>query len=230
MELIAHRGWSAKYPENTLVAFEKAFEAGASWIELDVTLSQDQVPVVIHDDTVDRTTQGSGAVVSFTEAQLEKLGVPSLKSVLKLTEKFPKARVNIELKSTMVQPQQENFERSVWELSRALVPASDRLVFSSFSMLALERLTSFGETENAFLTHHWIDPKKILTFRAANLCAIHIFHECLTKEKVALIHKENLRVRSYTVNDVVTAKKLQDWGVDGIFCDDYPELCRLLKS
>ena len=62
----AHRGFSGKYPENTLLAFEKAVEAGAQGIELDVQLTKDGEIVIIHDETIDCTTDGKGEVVSYT--------------------------------------------------------------------------------------------------------------------------------------------------------------------
>ena len=69
----AHRGWSEKYPENTILAFEKALELGVDQIELDIRITKDDQLVVIHDATVDRTTNGTGAVNSFTLAELQQL-------------------------------------------------------------------------------------------------------------------------------------------------------------
>ena len=69
----AHRGYSGKYPENTMLAFRKAAEAGADGIELDVQLTRDGEPVIIHDELVDRTTDGTGRVKDFTLAELQAL-------------------------------------------------------------------------------------------------------------------------------------------------------------
>ena len=69
--VVAHRGSSRKYPENTLCAFEAALSQGARWIETDITLTQDKFPVVIHDDTVDRTTNGSGNVKDLTLSEIQ---------------------------------------------------------------------------------------------------------------------------------------------------------------
>ena len=69
----AHRGYSGKYPENTMLAFRKAVEAGADGIELDVQLTRDGEPVIIHDELVDRTTDGTGRVKDFTLAELQAL-------------------------------------------------------------------------------------------------------------------------------------------------------------
>ncbi|MDD3904787.1 MAG: glycerophosphodiester phosphodiesterase family protein, partial [Sphaerochaeta sp.] len=73
MKVYAHRGYSGVYPENTLLSFRKAEEAGADGIELDVQLTKDGEVVVIHDEYVDRTTDGKGRVVDYTLESLQKL-------------------------------------------------------------------------------------------------------------------------------------------------------------
>ena len=72
--VIAHRGFSARYPENTLTAFTAALDAGADAIELDVTLTGDAVPVVLHDDRVDRTTDGEGLVAYMAAESVTATG------------------------------------------------------------------------------------------------------------------------------------------------------------
>lgn len=109
-ELMAHRGNSGLAPENTLAAFAKAVESGADWTELDVHLSADGEIVVMHDPTVDRTTDGSGAIVEMTLAQIKKLDagswfgpefagekVPTLREVIDLVG--DRIRLNVEIKS-----------------------------------------------------------------------------------------------------------------------------------
>ncbi|WP_267901414.1 glycerophosphodiester phosphodiesterase [Cohnella faecalis] len=107
---VAHRGWSGAAPENTMAAFEMALrEPNVNWMELDVHLSQDEVPVVIHDGTLKRTTNGKGKVMECTAEQLGKLdagswfsssyageGVPTLAQVLELAA--GRCNLNIELK------------------------------------------------------------------------------------------------------------------------------------
>ena len=73
MKVYAHRGYSGAYPENTMLAFRKAEEAGSDGIELDVQLTKDGQVVVIHDENVDRTTDGKGLVCDYTLAELQKL-------------------------------------------------------------------------------------------------------------------------------------------------------------
>src|SRR5437763_1108323 len=80
---VAHRGLHLEFPENSLAAFCEAWKKGIRWCECDVHLSADDQPVVIHDDTLDRTTSGRGAVASKTVWELHSLGVPSLGEVIK---------------------------------------------------------------------------------------------------------------------------------------------------
>ena len=75
--VVAHRGYSARYPENTASAFDAAISAGADMIELDVCITKDRVPVVIHDQTLERTTDGAGMVSEFNLSELKKLDAGS---------------------------------------------------------------------------------------------------------------------------------------------------------
>lgn len=100
----AHRGYSANYPENTLIAFQKAIEIGVDMIEFDLRLSKDNVVVVIHDDTVDRTTNGSGRVNDFTVKELKELDagngqrIPTLEELCELFQPYPELLYNVEIK------------------------------------------------------------------------------------------------------------------------------------
>ena len=111
MKNFAHRGFSGKYPENTLLAFQKALDEGVDGIELDVQLTSDGEVVIIHDEKVDRTTDGEGLVVSYTLEQLKKLDasyiykgemgfnpIPTLREYFELVKDSPIV-TNIELKT-----------------------------------------------------------------------------------------------------------------------------------
>ena len=78
---IAHRGYSGKFDENTMIAFKKAIEYKADGIEIDVQLSKDNIPVIIHDETLDRTTNGSGYVKDYTLAELKSFKTKSVPKV-----------------------------------------------------------------------------------------------------------------------------------------------------
>ncbi len=91
--VFAHRGGSALAPENTLAAFDTGLRAGADGLELDVHLSADGVPVVIHDDTLDRTTNASGPVASLTAAELAR--VDAGVAICRIARRFPLSRAGI---------------------------------------------------------------------------------------------------------------------------------------
>jgi glycerophosphoryl diester phosphodiesterase len=136
--IIAHRGASACAPENTLAAFNLAFEMGADGIELDVTLTKDRIPIVIHDDTVDRTTDGRGAVKEMTLDQTKRLDasnkfkkyrgekIPTLAEVLEAVGE--RGIVNIELKTDALRP---------WNPHVAAMPLLGRIriLFTMYSRL-----------------------------------------------------------------------------------------------
>jgi glycerophosphoryl diester phosphodiesterase len=107
--IAGHRGFMAKYPENTLIAFQKALDAGVDMLEFDLRFSKDSVLMVIHDDTVDRTTNGTGKVSEFTLSELKSLSagvdvdgqfhtIPTLEEFCELLKTYPDVLFNVEIK------------------------------------------------------------------------------------------------------------------------------------
>jgi len=152
MKIWAHRGCSQMYPENTLTSFKKALELhdkGLTGIELDVQLTSDKVPVVIHDERVDRTTDGCGAVKAFTLEELQTFHIhtgkkeaehiPTLKEVMELLKGKIKngLRLNIELKNS-VEPY-PGMEEIVYDLVSSY-GVNDGIVYSSFYAGSLEKM------------------------------------------------------------------------------------------
>lgn len=164
MKIWAHRGCSQRYPENTLLAFEKAAAIrNLTGIELDIQMTKDGALVVIHDERVDRTTEGVGFVRDYTLAELRKLHIyadaspsqtiPTMDEVFDLTEEKLKSglKINIELK-TSVYPY-PGIEEKIVELvhKRGL---EDSIVYSSFYALSLDRIRQLEPTaEIAVLDH-----------------------------------------------------------------------------
>lgn len=162
-EIVAHRGSRINRPENTLTAFEEAIRVGADGIELDVHLSKDGEVVVIHDETVDRTTNGSGRVRHLTIAELKELDagswfdaafagekIPTLLEVLELLERTGfRGSLNIEFKTgfhpypNMEQKVQVLLDKKDWPFD---------IMYSSFSLRALLRMHRLDPTaEVAYL-------------------------------------------------------------------------------
>ncbi len=150
MKIWAHRGCSQRYPENTLLAFEKALEIkGLAGIEFDIQLTKDRHMVVLHDERVDRTTESIGYVRDYTLTELKKLHIyadvhptqqiPTIEEVLDLIESAMRSglKLNIELKNS-VYPY-EGMEDQIVDLIHAR-GLQEQVIYSSFSALSLQRI------------------------------------------------------------------------------------------
>lgn len=218
MLIYAHRGYSANYPENTLSAFEAALPH-VDGIELDVQLSKDGRLVVIHDETVDRTTDGTGWVKDMTLQELRQLKIdgyeriPTLEEVLGLIKRS-NVTLNVELKTDQyVYP---GIERLAW-LAVDEFHMTGRVVFSSFNRETLVRmrdvapharlavLTLTGESDTVSFAE---------TIRAE---AIHAQAEFIGSKAWEEMKRTPLETRVYTINDV---KDLPSMPVAAIMTDE----------
>ncbi len=230
--IFAHRGASAYAPENTLAAFELALQQGASAIELDAMLCASGEVVVIHDDTLERTTNGHGRVGETPLDTLCTLDAGSAFSpdfagehVPTLAEVFARigkrALINIELK---------NYASPLDDLPNrvaALVQAYDVaecVLFSSFNPIALRRIHALlPQVPLGLLTtaSRW---GRLLNSPLGRVLvpyqALHPAKEAVTPALVQAVHRAGCRVHVYTVNDPQEARRLFALGVDGIFSDN----------
>jgi glycerophosphoryl diester phosphodiesterase len=208
-EVTGHRGAAGLVPENTLPSFARALELGVDGVELDIHLSADGVPVVIHDARVDRTTSGHGAVVDLTAAELAALGVPTLAQVLHLIG--DRAVISIELKATGTPAP------AVAAVRAAGLESSVRLISFQFDLLAevkalapeLAVVGILGAEDRAA-----IDRSLVLGARQLDVC-----HVGLTREFVDVAHAASLRVRAWTPNTAEEMRAVLALGVDGITTD-----------
>ncbi|MCT2537461.1 glycerophosphodiester phosphodiesterase [Aquibacillus koreensis] len=224
----AHRGASKLAPENTLPAFELAYHMGADGIETDVQLTKDQVPVLIHDENVRRTTNGIGFVQDYTFKELQKLDagswlsdryaqtrVPSLESFLEWVKDKP-LKINIELKNNVID--YKDMEKIVYDLL-ASYNVLDRTVISSFNSKSIKKVEKIDPTiSKAYLTSQKI--KDLIPFaKAKGATGLHIRNRILSKPLVEKAHKEDLYVAVYTVNRPSLIMRCYKLGVDAIFTD-----------
>jgi len=218
-----------------MLAFRKAIEVEADLIEIDVTLSQDGRVVVFHDDTVDRTTSGSGAIRSLSWAQIGTLDagswfsreyqgerVPSLEEVLDLVE--GRAGLNIEIKPEVVtQDDVRGIEALCVEAVRKR-RLSRNVIFSSFSPVAIGRIKRLAPVmATALLTE---SPHRGMPIRSAvelEASALHADFKRLNRKIVEKAHEAGLPVYAFTLNHTDDFEKALEWGIDGIFTD-YPEM------
>lgn len=237
--VIAHRGFSRRYPENTLAAFEAAIEAGADMIELDLTLSADGEFVVIHDDTLDRTTDGMGLVCDQTLDQLQMLDagkgfgtggnttIPTLDNVL--DQIAPRCALNIEIKPFFPVEQSEAFQLALGRLIDRLHQARllDRVLLSSFNFFVLRWLRAQdSRLRLAFLytrSMTELDPLWASQQVGAEACNPQQLET--DKTLIARLHAAGLKVFPYTVNEPRRMQQLLKWGADGLFTD-VPDVMR----
>ncbi len=233
-QIIAHRGFSGRYPENTLLAFAKAIEAGAEMIELDVHLTADEQIVVIHDLELGRTTDGIGPVDAYTLEELRKFNaaklwpglpfepIPTLRAVLALTQ--GKVQVNIELKNAARQRRLPELVAA--ELSKWGDPA--QFLFSSFEHGVIAQLRkTWPRFPAAILYDAEADP--IAKAKAVSAQALHPHFKSITAEEIAKAHEAGLAVNVWTVNDPQTMAGFLQWKVDGIITN-YPDLLLTLRD
>jgi len=225
--VIAHRGASGTCPENTLAAFRRAAALGAPMVELDVQLTRDREVVVMHDWTLDRTTDGSGAVRDRTLEEIRRLDaggwfgpvfrgerVPTLAEVLAAVP----VSVNVELKP-VGDDGLEARALAVVESAGAL----SRVVFSSFDSAALERLRARSQgAAVAVLWERGVIAEGLRLAERVRARALHLRKDAVTREVVASTARAGLPVRAWTVNDPAESARLQADGVEGIFTD-FPE-------
>ncbi|MEE8312224.1 MAG: glycerophosphodiester phosphodiesterase family protein [Candidatus Binatia bacterium] len=226
---IAHRGASGILPENTRHAFVKALDLGARVIELDVQLTRDEVPVVIHDETLDRTTNGTGLVVEtdFTEiaeldagswfgASFVNVEVPTLDEVLRVIGS--RAMVNIELK-----PDEKRVDTLVKHVvtTVARLNCFDNVVFSSFDLYALKRLRHLvpGAQIGVLCCEREKIDEAIAFARLVKARNIHPSVPLVDTELIKKAHARGWHVWAWTANEPGEIALLAAIGVDGIFSD-----------
>jgi len=214
---IGHRGAKGYEPENTLISFEKAIDLKVDGIELDVHLSSDRILMVIHDETIDRTTNGKGFVNQFTSLELKKYGIPTLTEVLNLANQ--KCFINPELKGfgtakPVVDLITHYISEENWNYDDFLVSSFDWKMLDEIQLLnpkiRIGVLTEDTiETALAFA-------KKIKAF------SIHPDYRLLTEENVALMQENGFKVFSWTVNSTEDIQKIKSFNVNGII-SDFPD-------
>jgi len=219
----AHRGASAVAPDNTLAAFAEAEAAGADGIELDIHLCRDGIPVVIHDDDVERTTDGRGQVAGLRLAELRRLDagswfsprfagepVPTLEEVL--TWAGDRLRLNLEIKDYLA-------GAAIVELLRQFPVA--RVLVSSFNHRLLADLRrAEASLPLAFLVDSRFWRGAVHRAAAAQAESLHPRQDLVDRVMSAACHHHGLAVYSWTVDDPQRIRELERLGVDGVFTND----------
>jgi glycerophosphoryl diester phosphodiesterase len=214
--IIGHRGASADMPENTLAAFALAAEQGADGVELDVRLSADGNVMVIHDDTVERTTSGRGKVRRLSTAELQALEAPEGQSIPTLDDVFlafgPSLLYNVELK---------DFGLTDGGLAMAVADRiaayhlENHVVVSSFSPLAVRRARRhLSRTTMVGLI--WERGPRWLRHLGLRAEADHPHFSLVDEAYVAWARDRSYRIHVWTVDDSEEARRLASLGIDAI--------------
>lgn len=227
----AHRGASGYYPENTMISFEKAIEMGCTGIETDVQMTKDGVLVLIHDEMVNRTTDGAGFVKDFTYSELRRLDagswfskeyanhkIPSLEEILLLV-KNTNIQLNIEIKSGVIEYEgiEQKLIDTVYKYNM-----DKQIIFSSFNHYSMVKCKEISkEIKTGLLYMEGIyKPCRYAKFVGAD--ALHPYFYALNGEIIKEAKEEGLMINTFTVNDTNYMEYFYQLGVDGIITN-YPD-------
>ena len=251
--VMAHRGGAGLWPENTMYGFERAVDLGVDMLETEIHSTADNILVLMHDTTVDRTTNGSGPIRAFTLEELKTLDagynwtsdggqtfpfrgsgitVPTLEEVFTA---LPTARINIDIKQekpSLVEPLCKTI-RTFDMTDKVMVASFNSKVLKAFRRVCPEVTTSAGTGEVAFFFM-----VNMVFLGAVYRPACQAFQvpeyssglRVLTKRFVETAHGLNLAVHVWTINEVTDMKRLLALGVDGIVTDYPDRLISLLRK
>ena len=217
--IIGHRGAAGLVAENTLPSFAYAFDLGLRAVELDVHRVEGQL-AVIHDDTLNRTTDRQGPVAALGAADLRLINaggasIPVLDQVVDLAQQYATNTspivINIELKGQNTAEPVADFLRQSYPGIRALVSSFDHAQLRTFRNLD-------KQTDVAVLYHRWQDNWRD-TASELNARAVNLNTRICTQARIKTIRQAGFRVYVYTVNRWQRAARLAQWGVNGVFTD-----------
>ena len=228
MKIIAHRGARASEPENTVIAMNKAFECGADAVEVDLRFTCDHKLVVIHDDTLERTTNGTGKVSDMTIEQLRALDagkgerIPELSEALSVAKRYSRPLV-IELK-------EEGME---WQVLEEVTEAGlgDKVTISSFIHTSLRNLKEKAPEIKTGVIIASVPVNPVRLVQDAKADVIFAKYSRITREFIdACVGYEGIEVYLWTVNTIDDLNNAISYGVDGVVTDNPCELIRMGMS
>ncbi len=233
MQVIAHRGYSGRYPENTMIAFKKALEARCDMIELDVHLTKDGIAVIIHDETLDRTTDGTGWVKDFSYKELQNVNASKLFPLRKQFESIPtleeyfewvqnkEVKTNIELKTN--EYYYEGIEKTVLNLIEKYKLEKNVLI-SSFNHISISKIKEMASHIHCGVLVSGIG-------NAGGYCkqqGFEYYHPeycTVSKESVEECNSYGIHTNVWVVDDLEGLENLYEWGCSGIITN-YPKVAK----
>ncbi len=230
---IAHRGASQLAPENTLAALKTAKAQGALSVECDVMLTQDQHPVIFHDETLRRTTTGRGRLSETTLSIIQTVDAGSWFSVDYKNERVPtlaqwlqtaatlNLALNLEIKATTKKESMVLAELVIDHLQKYWPPHSGRILISSSNAFALMQVAQRAKLPLGFITEKTITEKNIKDILKMHVMSVHQPDHLFNQHYIDFLHAHDLRALAYTVNDTARFTALKKMGIDGVFTDTH---------
>ena len=233
-KLIGHRGVKDLCPENTLESILKAFDLGLSFVEIDVKISKDRVPILLHDDTLDRTTNGSGLAIDYDYENIKKLDagkffykentnifVPKLEDILSLCTNY-NGNLNIELK-----PNKKFEKENVYQIYKIIKNINQiDIFFSSFDIISILEISKlYPQSIRSFLLDDFkeynIDDLISISINYdLKICGLNI--DLVTADIIKKIKESNMAITVYSDKNInlSSANDIFSIGVDSIFVDN----------
>lgn len=234
---IGHRGVAQVRPENTMASFEEALKTGVDMIETDIQRTSDGHLVILHDDRVDRTSNGHGPLRAKTLAELKALDfggwfdprfarerIPTLAELLDLVR--GKAQLNLELKTAS--PLDPGVEKQLIDELRAAHMLDDCII-SCFDHYALRTVRAEEPKVQTGVLYTARTGLEVDMARWAEAQALHPFFFFVTPDLVSAAHAQQIRVNAWTVDSTDVAQMLMAVGVDGIISNS-PDVLKLVKG
>lgn len=229
-KIIGHRGACAYAPENTLESIRTAADLGATWVEFDVKLTRDDVPILLHDDTLERTTNGHGNIndLDYEEVQYLEAGawfsegftgvsIPTLEEAIDVLLEHDLG-VNIEIKPS--QGRAEDTTKIALDLLSQIWTDHDKILISSFDITCLEIAKDIAnDWARGLLLPKEIPAEWAHMAEHLDVCSINVNGNTLTQSDCNYLLEAELPLLAYTINDPDRARQLQRWGIDGFFTD-----------
>ena len=233
-KLIGHRGVKDLCPENTLESIGRAFKIGLNFVEIDVKISKDSVPILLHDDTLDRTTNGSGLAIDYDYENIRKLDagkffykkntnifVPKLEDILSLCANN-NGNLNIELKPNKKFEKENTYQ--IYELTKNINQID--IFFSSFDMISILEISKiYPQSFRSFLlddfkVYNIDDLIKLSIYNDLKICGLNI--DLVTADIIKKIKKSNILITVYSDKNInlSSANDIFSIGVDSIFVDN----------
>jgi len=241
MKILAHRGASGYAPENTMEAFELAVEQHADGFEIDIHITKDGEIVVIHDDTIDRTSNGTGHVTELTLAELQQFNynvgfeanyptahIPTLAQVLELVKKH-QLYLNIEIKNIMDSSNKYdglNFAAAELVLEYEV---EEQVIFSSFNHNSMRELKErFPNIKTALLHFSKLHEGEHYA-KTAGADALHPLFSMIDKESIMESQAAGIQINAWTVNGRLDLEHMLKLGVDAVITD-YPDVAYKIRE